>query len=113
MTLGEDVVRGFLSTYKYGTMVLQHRQHQLRIDVSRVYAAKHGNLQAPKFCVPHQRLGVGGVDQQSDYRPQEGPPAGSAQQGQCCAAGADPFELAKEGPVGTWLQTGAAVRCRV
>lgn len=44
MTLVEDIVRGFLPTHKYGTTVLQYQQHQLRIDVSRVYAAKHGNL---------------------------------------------------------------------
>lgn len=58
MTLGEDIVRGVLPTHKYGTTVLQYR-HQPRIDVSRVCAAKHGNLQAPKFCVPPGGLELG------------------------------------------------------
>lgn len=58
MTLGEDIVRGFLSAHQYGTTVLQYR-HRPGIDVSRVYAAKHGNLQAPKFCVPPGGLELG------------------------------------------------------
>lgn len=58
MTLGEDIVRGFLPTHKYGTTVLQY-WHQPGIDVSRVCAAKYGNLQAPKFCVPPGGLKLG------------------------------------------------------
>lgn len=62
ITLGEDIVRGFLPTHKYGTIALQHQKsqrHQPRIDAIRVYAVKHGNLQALKFCMPPSGLELG------------------------------------------------------